>query len=63
VLALSLITPVVLKLMTGSGLLLSLLTITVTVIATAILCYTIGLDQGMRSLIKAKISSKFGKAN
>lgn len=63
VLALSLITPVVLKLMTGSGLLLSLLTITVTVIATAILCYTIGLDQGMRSLIKTKISSKFGKAN
>lgn len=55
VMGLSLIAPVALKLLTGTGLLLSLLTITITVIITGILCYTIGLDEGMRSLIKEKV--------
>jgi O-antigen/teichoic acid export membrane protein len=61
VMTLSLITPAVLKLLTGTGLLLSFLTIAITVIVTGILCYTIGLDEGMRNLIKEKILSKFGK--
>jgi hypothetical protein len=44
-----------LKMLTGTGLLFSLLTIAATVISTGILCYTIGLDEGMRNLIKEKV--------
>ena len=54
-LILSLIVPVMLKMLTGTGLLFSLLTIAATVISTGILCYTIGLDEGMRNLIKEKV--------
>ena len=61
VMALSLIAPVVMKLVTGTGMLFSLLTIIVTVTITGILCYTIGLDEGMRSLIKEKLLSKLSK--
>jgi O-antigen/teichoic acid export membrane protein len=57
VLFLSLITPVAMKMLTGRGLLLSLLTIVVTVTVTGILCYTIGIDEGMRSMIKGKVLS------
>ena len=61
VMALSLIAPVVMKLVTGTGMLFSLLTIIVTVTITGILCYTIGLDEGMRSLIKEKLLSRLSK--
>ena len=61
VLVLSLITPGIYKLLTGEGLLLSLLSITITVIATGVLCYTIGLDEDMRNLIKEKVLKIAGK--
>ena len=52
---LSLITPVAIKLQTRASIILSLLTISITVIVTSILCYAIGLDDGMKSLIKEKV--------
>ena len=61
VMVFSLITPAALKLLMGMGLLFSLLTIAITVIVTGILCYTIGLDEEMRYLIKEKVLCKFGK--
>jgi hypothetical protein len=61
VMLLSLIAPVVLKLVTGADILFSLLTIIITVTITGILCYAIGLDEGMRNLIKGKILSKLNK--
>ena len=61
VLVASLITPFLLKQVTGEGVLFSLLTISVTVLATGILCYTIGLDKEMRVLIKNKVKSWFAK--
>lgn len=61
VMVFSLITPAALKLLMGTGLLFSLLTIAITVIVTGILCYTIGLDEEMRYLIKEKVLCKFGK--
>ena len=51
VLFLSLITPVILKQMTGTGILFSLLTIAITVVITGVLCFTFGIDKEMRSLI------------
>lgn len=55
VLFLSLITPVILKQMTGSGILFSLLTIAITVVITGVLCFTFGIDKEMRSLIVCKV--------
>ena len=55
VLFLSLITPVIMKQLTGSGLLFSLLTIAITVVITGVLCFTLGIDKEMRSLIIIKI--------
>jgi hypothetical protein len=42
------------KQVAGTGILWSLLNIAVTVIVTATLCYTIGIDEGMRNIIKEK---------
>ena len=61
VLMLSLIVPVALKLLMGTSLLLSLLTIAATVFSTGILCYTIGLDEEMRNLVREKVLKIFGK--
>lgn len=62
VLILSLIVPVVLKLLVGrDGMFLSFLIIIATVICTGALCYTIGLDKEMRILIKKKVTSLFSK--
>ena len=55
VLLLSLITPVIMKQLTDTGIVLSLLTIAITVISTGVLCYTIGIDKGMRVMIKEKV--------
>ena len=55
VMVISLIVPITLKLLTGYGLLFSILNIAVTVIATSILCYTIGIDKEMRVMIKEKL--------
>jgi hypothetical protein len=55
VLLLSLITPAIIKQLTDTGIGLSLLTIAITVISTGALCYTIGLDKGMRVMIKEKV--------
>ena len=55
VLLLSLITPALMKQLTDRGIGLSLLTIAITVISTGALCYTIGLDKGMRVMIKEKV--------
>jgi hypothetical protein len=51
----SLIAPIAIKVMTETSMLLSIFNITATVIVTGILCYAIGLDQGMRNLIKEKV--------
>ena len=61
VLLLSLITPVIMKELTDTGIGLSLLTIAITVISTGVLCYTIGLDKGMRVMIKEKVYKLIGK--
>ena len=61
VLLLSLIVPAALKMQTGTSLLLSFLTIAATVASTAILCYNIGLDKGMRDLIREKVLKTLGK--
>lgn len=58
----SLVAPFLLKQVVGEGFLFSLLTIAVTVIVTGILCYTIGLDKEMRSLIVKKVRSIIGKS-
>ena len=63
VMLLSLIAPVAMKLVVAPGMLSSFLTIGVTVVCTGILCYAIGLDKEMRSLIKGKVSSLLGKKN
>ena len=55
VLLLSLIAPVIMKQLTDKGIWPSLLTITITVISTGVLCYTIGLDKEMRVMIKEKV--------
>lgn len=55
VLLLSLIAPVIMKQLTDTGIWLSLLTITITVISTGVLCYTIGIDKEMRVMIKEKV--------
>ena len=55
VLLLSLITPIVIKQLTDSGIWHSLMTILVTVVSTGVLCYAIGIDKGMRVLIKEKV--------
>ena len=55
VLLLSLITPIVIKQLTDSGIWHSLMTIFITVVSTGVLCYTIGIDKGMRVLIKEKV--------
>jgi len=57
----SLIVPFVMKQVAGTGILWSLLNIAVTVIATATLCYTIGIDEGMRNIIKEKTLKIIGK--
>lgn len=59
VFVLSLIIPIVFKTLMGTGFLSSLLMIIITVIATGILSYAIGLDEGMRILVKEKVFSKF----
>lgn len=56
VMVISLIVPIALKMLTGDGILFSILNIAITVIATSILCYTIGIDKEMRGMIKEKIS-------
>jgi O-antigen/teichoic acid export membrane protein len=61
VLLLSLITPALMKQLTDRGIGLSLLTIAITVISTGALCYTIGLDKGMRVMIKEKVYKLIGK--
>ena len=61
VLLLSLIAPIMMKQLIGPGILFSLLTIAITVICTVFLCYMIGIDKEMRSLIKKKVISKFCK--
>jgi len=61
VLLLSLITPAVMKQLTNTGIWLSLLTITITVIITGVLCYTIGIDKEMRVMIKKKGLKIIGK--
>lgn len=58
---LSLIAPVIMRQITTTGIWLSLLTIVVTVISTGILCYTIGFDEEMRTLIKEKVKKIIGK--
>ena len=63
VLLLSIITPIMMKQLIGSGGIFSFLNIAMTVIATGVLCYTIGMDEGMRSLVKEKILSKFSKSD
>ena len=55
VMVISLIVPVTLKLLTGYGILFSFLNITATVIATSVLCYTIGIDKEMKVMIKEKV--------
>lgn len=54
VLFLSLITPVIMKQLTGSGILFSLLNIAITVVITGVLCFTLGIDKEMRKLIISK---------
>ena len=54
VLFLSLITPVIMKQLTGSGILFSLLNIAITVVITGVLCFTFGIDNEMRKLIISK---------
>ena len=61
VFALSVITPIVMKLLAIPGLLFSFLTIGVTVVCTGLFCYFIGLDKEMRILVKEKTLSKFIK--
>lgn len=61
VLALSLIAPVVMKLLMGSGMASSFLTIGVTVVCTGFICYSIGLDSEMRNLVREKVLSKICK--
>ena len=61
VMVISMIVPVVLKLLTGHGILFSFLNIAVTVMATSILCYTIGIDKEMRGMIKEKVKKIIGK--
>jgi threonine/homoserine/homoserine lactone efflux protein len=55
VLFLSLITPIIMKQLTGPGILFSFLTITITVIITGVLCFTLGIDKEMRKLIISKV--------
>ena len=55
VLLLSLIMPAIMMQLTDTGIWLSLLTITITVISTGVLCYTIGIDKEMRVMIKEKV--------
>lgn len=55
VLLLSLIAPIVMKHLTESGMWQSLMTIFITVVSTGVLCYTIGIDRGMRVLIREKV--------
>jgi hypothetical protein len=43
------------KQLTGSGILFSLLNIAITVVVTAVLCFTIGTDKEMRKLIVRKV--------
>jgi ABC-type proline/glycine betaine transport system permease subunit len=55
VLLLSLIAPIIMKHLTESGIWQSLMTIFITVVSTGVLCYTIGIDRGMRVLIREKV--------
>ena len=55
VLFLSLITPIFMKQLIGSGILFSFLTIAITVIITGVLCFTFGIDKEMRKLIISKV--------
>ena len=61
VILLSLIAPVIMKQLTDKGIWQSLLTITITVISTGVLCYTIGLDKEMRVMIKEKVNKLIKK--
>lgn len=63
VLILSLITPFVMKQLTDSGIIYSLLTVAITVTSTGVLCYKIGIDKGMRIHIKKKMLSKIKKGS
>lgn len=56
VLLLSLIVPALLKLQPERSVFMSFVTIVLTVISTAFLCYKIGLDEELRGLIKNKIN-------
>lgn len=62
VLALSLIAPVGMKLLTKPGLFTSLLTIVLTVICTCAASYAFGLDNEERSIIKSKIQKQRNKS-
>ena len=55
VMVLSLIVPIALKMLIGHGILFSILNIAITVIATSVLCYTIGIDKEMKVMIKEKV--------
>jgi len=61
VFALSVITPIVMKLVATPSMLFSFLTIGVTIVCTGLFCYFIGLDKEMRILVKEKTISKFIK--
>ncbi len=63
VLLLSLITPLVFKQLTNPGFISSILNIAITVVSTGVLCYTIGIDNEMRTLIKEKLLKIIGKKN
>ncbi len=61
VLLLSLISPMMMKLFTNSGMLYSFLNISITVVITGVLCYMIGIDKEMRILMKEKVLNIIGK--
>ena len=61
VFVLSLIAPAAMKTLSLQGLLFSFLTIGVTVVCTGALCYTIGLDKEMRTLVKEKVMQVAGR--
>lgn len=61
VLVLSLITPFAMKMIIKPCTLFSFLNIGVTVFCTCVLCYTIGIDKDMRTLVREKVMSRLKK--